>query len=795
MSAEIERKRNFTNYNCIFSCSGFGNALSFKDVNDDDISNIQNYVRTNSSHIIATNHTLKKADIFGALYANHPEQFQFSPGDAILIKQLANQVKKAVDGNGPNSGLNHFSIDRYNVEPKIIKRFSLDEQENQNESQTHYLLRKLLSAADRNIKRDKGGYRYDSDVKLYAAFLRMLVGPMAYETLQKNLECSLPSLSSTNRYISSSGCHITEGILRCEELAIYLSERSLDPVVCISEDATRITNRVQYDSKSNQLIGFVLPLKNGNGMPIPFQFPARHADEILSHFSHDHPVSSYINVIMAQPINTNVPPFCLMLFGSDNKYTSMHVANRWKCVEENLAKVKIQVLTFSSDSDAKFNSAMRQLSQLGHKTEIEWYSCRNSDGPFSFQDLIHILTKLRNFLLRTSYDKRTIPFGNYFIRIEHLYELLELFPKDQHQLTHSTLNPTDRQNYRSVLRLCDQRVTDLLRGHVKGSEATVQFLQIMRDINDCFTDVNLTPLQRVRKIWYSLFLIRIWRESILSSKTYRLKDNFLSSNCYSCLELNAHELINCLLYLKKVNKPEWFKPYLFSNQPCENIFRQLRSLSTVYSTVTNCTVKEATSRVANIQFQNQIMHTTSNQFVYPRMKKVSTCEKNIILPSASEIFKEVQFCQSLAIVTATKLGLIKKNNKHQTYACNIKPYVPKVMKKSKSANDDDVEPDPIQLEAIDFKNIKLKNYEGKIKPNDVNETGPYVVVTCEDDKQIVLKKTSLCWLLSTECKKLSSDRLYRVMTSIKESKSKSKSSLRKKTRKRLLGYRRKHIVK
>lgn len=186
----------------------------------------------------------------------------------------------------------------------------------------------------------------------------------------------------------------------------------------------------------------------------------------------------------------------------------------------------------------------------------------------------------------------------------------------------------------------------------------------MRDINDCFTDVNLTPLQRVRKIWYSLFLIRIWRESILSSKTYRLKDNFLSSNCYSCLELNAHELINCLLYLKKVNKPEWFKPYLFSSQPCENIFRQLRSLSTDYSTVTNCTVKEATSRVANIQFQNQIMHTTSNQFVYPRMKNVSTCEKNIILPSASEIFKEVQFCQSLAIVTATKLGLIKK--KQQT---------------------------------------------------------------------------------------------------------------------------------
>lgn len=299
----------------------------------------------------------------------------------------------------------------------------------------------------------------------------------------------------------------------------------------------------------------------------------------------------------------------------------------------------------------------------------------------------------------------------------------------------------------------------------------------MRDINDCFTDVSLTALQTVRKIWYSLFLIRIWRESILSSKNYKLKDNFLSSNCFSCLELNAHELINCLLYLKKINKPEWFKPYLFSSQPCENIFRQLRSLSTVFSTVTNCTVKEATSRVANIQFQNQIMHTTSNQFVYPRMIKKSTFEKNVVLPSASEIFKEVQFCQSLATATATKLGLIKTNNKHQTYACKIKPYVPKVVKKPKSANDV-INMDSMQLEPNDFKNIKLKNYEGQIKPSDVNETGPYVVVTYDDDdKKIVLKKTSLCWLLSTESKKLSSDRLYRVMSSRKELK--SKSSFRK----------------
>lgn len=129
--------------------------------------------------------------MFGELYANNPERFQFGPDDMKLIKQVVNHVKIIVDGNGTNSGLDHFSATK--SEPK---EFSCHDQATKSESQTHHLLRKLLSAADRNIERKKGGYRYDADVKLYAAYLRMLIGPMAYETLQKNLECSLPSLPS-----------------------------------------------------------------------------------------------------------------------------------------------------------------------------------------------------------------------------------------------------------------------------------------------------------------------------------------------------------------------------------------------------------------------------------------------------------------------------------------------------------------------------------------------------------------------------------------------------------------------
>lgn len=156
---------------------------------------------------------------------------------------------------------------------------------------------------------------------------------------------------------------------------------------------------------------------------------------------------------------------------------------------------------------------MRKQSLLGCEsktfTETEWFSCgsdiRNYICPFYVEDMIHIATKLRNFLLRTLSNRRKLPFGNksrnkYYIELEHLYVLLNRFTKDKHQLTASTLNPADKQNFSSVLRMCDQRVTDLLRSSVKNSEATIKFLKIIRMIIDSYMDHNLSPLERLNKI-------------------------------------------------------------------------------------------------------------------------------------------------------------------------------------------------------------------------------------------------------------------------------------------------------
>lgn len=723
-----------------FRLAGFANAFVFKSIKEKDIADIETYMIENSS-----------------------PSFKFSPGETKLILALASYVKKVVDEKGDNTGLAHFSksIDDESHSPT-------NSQDRADETKTQYFLKKLLTAADRNSRREKGGYRYDNDVKLYAAYIRMIVGPLAYETIQKNLECCLPSLPSTNRYIQSSGCHVTEGILRHEELAIYLKERSLEPVVCLSEDATRISGRIQYDCKTNQLMGFVLPLNRENGLPIPFAYPARSAEEIFNHFSNNDSSASFLNVVMAKPIG-NAPAFCLLVYGSDNKYTSADVSKRWEYITMQLAKIEIKVLTISSDSDPKYNAAMRKLSKLGFKTNINWFSCRgNPDGPFYIQDLIHIATKLRNFLLRTLFDKKIIPFGNGFIRIEFLFDLLNMFHKDKHQLTISTLNPKDRQNFQSVLRICDKRVTDLLRDYVQNSESTVIFLKIIRDIIDSFMNLTLTPLQRIRKLWYSVFLIRIWRQFICKSRNYTLKDNFLSSYCYTCVEMNAHSLVLCMLYLKKINKPEFFKPFLFESQQCESLFRQLRSLSTVYSTVTNCTMKEATSRISNIQFQNHIMQSTASEFVYPRLKQMLVEQNNETLPSSDEIRKEIEFCRSLAISTATKIGLIKPNEtKQQSYGCKIKPFTSTNAKRVNTKNAHKSCPvlNPITFTASDLKNIQLKNYSIKVNPDDIIPTGPYVKIKSTNERIIVVKKTSLCWLFAKEQKKLSNDRPLRVMTS------------------------------
>lgn len=253
----------------------------------------------------------------------------------------------------------------------------------------------------------------------------LINGSLASQTLRANLSYCMPATHSFRAYFHKhvKEANVVESVLRCAELKRYLEENNLPLVVSLSEDATRNLNRVQYDPATNQLVGFSLPINN-NGMPSPNSFLARSASENEQHFllNSEH-VASFVNVIMSQPLVLAYPPFCLLIFGSDNKYTASDVVNRWLYAMHALNQAGIQVLSIASDSDPKYKAAMRRFSKLGtantRTINKSWFQCGMFNNTVMIQDTEHIATKLRNAFLKTK-KNLDLTIGDYTITISHL---------------------------------------------------------------------------------------------------------------------------------------------------------------------------------------------------------------------------------------------------------------------------------------------------------------------------------------------------------------------------------------
>ena len=78
------------------------------------------------------------------------------------------------------------------------------------------------------------------------------------------------------------------------------------------------------------------------------------------------------------------------------------------------------------------------------------------------------------------------------------------------------------------------------------------------------------------------------------NSNYKVTDNFLTSNCYMCIELNAHNLIKLVKNFQELPdyQPEMFVLADCSSQNCEKLFRSARSLSSTFSTVINFSTKD-----------------------------------------------------------------------------------------------------------------------------------------------------------------------------------------------------------
>lgn len=274
---------------------------------------------------------------------------------------------------------------------------------------------------------------------------------------------------------------------------------------------------------------------------------------------------------------------------------------------------------------------------------------------------------------------------------------------------------------------------------------------------------------------------------IKNSNAYKVKDAFITNNCYSCFEINAHALVILIVQLKQNNLDHLFKPELIGSQPCEAHFRQIRSMTSTYSTVVNCSMLEIIQRTSRIELMNQISHIELPQFRFPRSEnhkssayypQKSADSNSFLLPTLDEIIREIEIAKMEALNYAKKLGVTCSSS----FMCDIKSCdeiridAASQINLTDNIHDNSNTSTSTSAPSADnevlkfYKNLQLKEFSETIDLTTITEDSPYVVVRNTDGKRICVKKHSLCWLMAKSAPKTTSDRLRRVMGPITQNK-------------------------
>ena len=67
------------------------------------------------------------------------------------------------------------------------------------------------------------------------------------------------------------------------------------------------------------------------------------------------------------------------------------------------------------------------------------------------------------------------------------------------------------------------------------------------------------------------------------NNSYTLRNNFVTSNAFSGVELNAHAMVNFMRTIRDhAHNDSYFVPWLLGSQTCEETFRAARSMSNVF---------------------------------------------------------------------------------------------------------------------------------------------------------------------------------------------------------------------
>ena len=144
---------------------------------------------------------------------------------------------------------------------------------------------------------------------------------------------------------------------------------------------------------------------------------------------------------------------------------------------------------------------------------------------------------------------------------------------------------------------------------------------------------------------------------MLNSK-YTLRENFITSNAYACIELNAHALLTFLITVRDhVGNDDCFLPWLLGSQCCESTF----SMNSTFSTMINFGILGLLRRLHCLHIQLALQAEAGEDIVFPRLTKHQrkcVCKQfSLSEISNDNILETVQKAQDSAKLMVEELGM------------------------------------------------------------------------------------------------------------------------------------------
>ena len=458
----------------------------------------------------------------------------------------------------------------------------------------------------RNLEKTKNKFNYDDHIQQFALLLFIFGGRNCYEFLRLNLPAGLPHISNIESLIRKMEMRILEGEFRFQAMKEYVQVSGFN-YVYVGEDSTSSLTHIDYDAQINSFIGFSPLLING--IPQVNYFQTDNFDQLRKWFDQVDK-SNFINLHMMKSIMPSIPPMILCAYGSNNQATAIDILKKWLFIRNKSSSEGICVIGFSTDADARYLRAMRLCSRLFAELpnlnlfryndpfdmripkHWTWFFMKDQQIMFFMQDPIHIATKFRNRLLSTV---AKLKMGNYSISDRDLFRLIESKIKVEHNLIKCDVNPKDKQNYASCLRISSDAVLKLLERDERA-KGTYVYLSLLRLIISSLIEKSTKIEERLLNIWTVVFTCRLWWAWIQQLQLQDIGDNrsesmatikrnsFITKPTFWCIEINAHTLLCIVLLVIKKKLPiEALNTFVFNSQICENTFHVARSLSESFS--------------------------------------------------------------------------------------------------------------------------------------------------------------------------------------------------------------------